>query len=231
MKNVIRLRLSTFIVFSTLIFTISVCKAQDNKSTILTYPYSIETPENYDPKSDTKHSLLIFLHGAGERGTDLNMLNVHGPLKLIKEGRKFDAIVFAPLCPKNVWWDINSLQQTLDEVKTKYNIDESDIFLTGLSMGGYGTWLWTGAYPNQFKRIAPICGGGDVKDAKKLAQIPIWAFHGGTDNVVLPSESQEMIDAILSAGGDPILTIYPDAGHDSWTATYNNEEFWLWLMK
>ena len=212
-------------------FSICSCFAQSNKAQNDSYSYVVETPEEYDVDNEKRFPLLIFLHGAGERGEDLGMLGIHGPLKLIQEGKKFEAIVFAPLCPKDVWWDIDQLQTTLDEVGKKYRVDKSNIFLTGLSMGGYGTWLWAGDKPNQFKRIAPICGGGDVKDAKKLAQIPIWAFHGGIDNVVLPSESQEMIDAILSAGGDPILTIYPDAGHDSWTATYNNEEFWLWLMK
>lgn len=194
------------------------------------YSYKIETPENFEANSDKKYPLLIFLHGAGERGEDLSMLGVHGPLKLMKEGKKFEAIVLAPLCPNDVWWKTELLQNTLEEVLKQYHMDKQRIYLTGLSMGGYGTWLWAGKYPKQFKRIAPICGGGNLDDARQLSQIPIWAFHGAKDDVVLPQESQKMIDAIRAIGGQPKLTIYPEANHDSWTETYENEEFWNWFL-
>ena len=219
------------LIFGILLLTLSSCFAQSNEATNNSYSYTVETPEGYERNIDKQYSLLIFLHGAGERGEDLSVLDIHGPLKLMKEGKKFESIVFAPLCPKNVWWDIDKLQHTLEEVSKKYRINEKNIYLTGLSMGGYGTWFWAGQKPDQFKRIAPICGGGDVRDAEKLKDIPIWAFHGGDDKVVLPSASQEMIDAIKSIGGNPKLTIYPNANHDSWTETYDNEEFWTWLMK
>lgn len=220
---------SSLLIFTSMtLLSINACKAQNDANA--TYDYTIKTPENYDANSDNSYPLLIFLHGAGERGEDLEMLGVHGPLKLMKQGKKFDAIVLAPLCPSDVWWDTDLLQKTLEKVKSKYNIDETRIHLTGLSMGGYATWLWAGEYPKQFKNIAPICGGGDIKDAQRLSQIPIWAFHGGEDKVVLPEESQKMIDAIKAVGGNPKFTIYPEADHDSWTETYENEDFWLWLL-
>ncbi len=218
--------MNRILLYSLLSISCYVCNAQNSN----TYPYTIETPTHYNSDGIDKHPLLIFLHGAGERGEDLNMLGVHGPLKLMKQGKKFDAIVLAPLCPSDVWWETDLLQNTLEEVLRKYRVDKSQIFLTGLSMGGYGTWLWAGKHPNQFKRIAPICGGGNTADAEKLVHIPTWAFHGGKDDVVLPEESQKMVDAIKAAGGNPKLTIYPNADHDSWTETYDNNDFWEWLL-
>lgn len=230
MENKITVRWSIFLTCIIMIFSPDSCNAQKQTKSSDTYAYTIETPENFNSNGIEEYPLLIFLHGAGERGSDLNMLGIHGPLKLIEGGKKFNAIVFAPLCPKDVWWDTDLLQNTLEEVKRDYKIDEAQIYLTGLSMGGYGTWLWAGRYPNQFKRIAPICGGGDIKDAERLANIPIWAFHGEKDVVVLPEKSHEMINAIKAVGGNPKLTLYPEADHDSWTQTYDNDEFWKWLL-
>lgn len=218
-----------YMIFGLVFLSITSCFAQSSKTD--TYSYIVETPETYANENERQFPLIIFLHGAGERGEDLSMLGIHGPLKLIQEGKKFEAIVFAPLCPKDVWWESDQLQLTLEEVTKKYRIDKSKIYLTGLSMGGYATWLWAGQKPDQFKRIAPICGGGNIKDAQRLSQVPTWAFHGGVDEVVPPSESQKMIDAIQRAGGNPKLTIYPKANHDSWTATYENEEFWKWFLQ
>jgi predicted peptidase len=122
------------------------------------------------------------------------------------------------------------LNALLDSVTRHYRVDKKRVYLTGLSMGGYGTWALAAAHPEKFAAIAPICGGGNPADAPKLAKLPIWVFHGGKDTTVPLQRSQEMVDAIKSAGGDPKFTIYPDAGHDSWTETYNNPEFYQWLL-
>jgi len=97
-------------------------------------------------------------------------------------------------------------------------------------MGGYGTWALAAAYPGKFAALAPICGGGNPPEAGKLARLPIWVFHGAKDTTVPLKRSEEMIEALKAAGGNPKFTVYPDAGHDSWTATYDNPEFYTWLL-
>jgi predicted peptidase len=112
----------------------------------------------------------------------------------------------------------------------KYRIDKDRVYLTGLSMGGYGTWALAAAHPEKFAAIAPICGGGNPAEAAKLARLPIWVFHGAKDPTVPIERSKEMVEAIKAAGGDAKFTIYPEAGHDSWTETYNNPELYQWLL-
>lgn len=191
--------------------------------------YLIYTPKDYD-KQDA-WPLMIFLHGAGERGDDLEQLKVHGPPKLIAGGKDFPCIVVAPQCPKHLWWSPEVLIELIDKVANEYKVDKSRIYLTGLSMGGYGTWALAAKYPKVFAAIAPICGGGDPEQAEAYVGIPTWVFHGAKDTTVPISNSEKMVDAIKAAGGDPKFTVYPEAGHDSWTATYDNPEFYEWLFK
>jgi predicted peptidase len=110
-------------------------------------------------------------------------------------------------------------------------VDPDRVYLTGLSMGGYGTWSLAAAHPERFAAIVPICGGGNPADAAKLASLPVWVFHGAKDPTVPLERSKEMVEAIKSAGGNPRFTIYPEAGHDSWTETYNNPELYQWLLE
>jgi len=193
------------------------------------YPYLIHFPDSYE-NSGKAFPLMIFLHGAGERGANLSMLEVHGPPKLIKEGKGFPCIVISPQCPENVYWQTNRLEKVLDEVSSKYRIDLKRIYLTGLSMGGYGTWEWAAQFPDKFAAIAPICGGGNTDNARKLKKIPTWVFHGAKDRVVALSESQSMVDALIAIGGEPKFTIYPEAYHDSWTESYNNQSLFDWMF-
>lgn len=201
--------------------------------------YQIAFPRGYTARSDQAWPLVIFLHGAGERGTNLDLVTVHGPPKLIKAGRELPAIVVSPQCPADVTWDIETLDLLLSKLLSSHRADPRRVYLTGLSMGGYGTWAWAGAHPERFAAIAPICGGGDWvsvwlaggarKDA--LKRLPIWAFHGAKDNVVPLGESEKMVDGYKRIGNAPRLTVYPEAGHDSWTASYDNPAFWEWLFQ
>jgi len=118
----------------------------------------------------------------------------------------------------------------LKDVSKKYRIDENRIYVTGLSMGGYGTWDLAIKYPNRFAAIAPVCGGGDPTKASVLKDLPIWVFHGAKDEVVTLDKSQVMVDAIEKTGGSVKFTIYPEANHDSWTETYNNPELYEWFL-
>jgi len=194
------------------------------------YKYKVDLPSYYNEETDQLYPLLIFLHGAGERGEDLDKVSVHGPPKLHNAGQDFPTIIVSPLCPANVYWDIARLEALLKEIKKKYKIDDSRIYLTGLSMGGYFTWGWATAHPEHFAALVPICGGGEPDNVTSIKDIPVWAFHGGQDDVVPISQSQEMIEALQDLGANPKFTIYPDVGHDSWTEAYNTPELWEWLF-
>ncbi len=190
--------------------------------------YWIYLPQDYDKQE--KVPLLLFLHGAGERGNDLNKVKVHGPPKLIAAGKNFPFIVVSPQCPEGRWWATHELVALIDNLESQYKIDPDRIYVTGLSMGGFGTWALADRIPNRLAAIAPICGGGNTVTARSFAKLPTWVFHGAKDTVVPLSLSQDMVDAMKKHGGEPKLTIYPEAGHDSWTETYNNPEFYEWLL-
>lgn len=200
-------------------------------SQTLTMKYLLYLPADYD-KADEKWPLILFLHGAGERGDDLKLVAKHGPPKIVKQ-KDMPFIVVSPQCPKDSWWPKQNevLINLLDDIVSRYNGDESRIYLTGLSMGGYGSWSLGCDHPKRFAAIAPICGGGEPFFGRKLKNTPVWAFHGAKDNVVPLKKSEDMVKAIKKAGGDAKLTVYPQAGHDSWTETYNNPELYEWFLK
>lgn len=195
------------------------------------YPYHIYYPESYASKPEEKWPLILFLHGAGERGNDLEKVKSQGLPKYLKDKKDFPFVVAYPQCPFYTYWHISKLNEWLDEVLTQVQADESRIYLTGISMGGYGSWHWAANDPEKFAAIIPICGGGEVSKASRLIHMPIWAFHGARDNIVPVSETLDMAEAVKAAGGKVELTIYPDLYHDSWTVTYNSPKTYDWLLK
>ena len=192
------------------------------------YPSKSFTPESSN--SSESLPLLIFLHGAGERGSDLDKLGLHGPLKELDAGREFDCLIWAPLCPEDVWWEVDKLQASFEKFLSEHNVDMDRIYLTGLSMGGYASWHWACARPDLFAAFAPICGGGNTEDVEAIVNLPVWVFHGEKDDVVSIEESRKMVKALQEAGGSPRFTTYPEAYHDSWTMTYSNDKFYEWLF-
>ena len=196
----------------------------------LSLDYLLYLPPDYDKKDSWP--LMVFLHGAGERGTDLNKVKVHGPPKLIEQGKNLPFIIVSPQCPNDQWWPglEREVIALVDEITEKYKVDTGRVYLTGLSMGGYGTWSIGCSYPDRFAAMVPICGGGRPFRANSLKNMPIWAFHGAIDPVVPLKESQQMVDAVNKAGGHAKLTIYPEAEHDSWTQTYDNPKLYDWLL-
>lgn len=204
----------------------------DTKYTMAVHlQYLTYLPLDYDKDPAEKWPLVLFLHGAGECGTDLDKVKVHGPPKLIAQGKQFPFIVVSPQCPSTKdWWSVDPLVALLDEVEKTYRVDLDRVYLTGLSMGGYGTWSLACAHPERFAAIAPICGGGLPRLAPNLKGLGIWVFHGAQDPTVNLSESQEMVDALNAAGIEVRFTVYPNAGHDSWTETYDNPELYKWLL-
>lgn len=186
-------------------------------------------PEDYNDDLGKKWPLLIFLHGAGERGTDIEKIKVHGPPMLIEQGKNFPFIVISPQAKTG--WDEDFLYQMIKDFIAKNRVDNNRIYLTGLSMGGYGTWKLAQKYPNMFAAIAPICGGGNPKDAWKLRHMPIWCFHGKLDQVVPLSASENMINALKPINPNVKFTIYPEIYHDSWKPAYDNPELYKWFLK
>lgn len=193
--------------------------------------YLLYLPRDYGEDKEKKWPLIVFLHGSGERGSDLEKVMIHGPPKLIAKGQDFPFIVVSPQCPDDHRWSPPLLSGMLDEVIAKNRVDQDRIYLTGLSMGAFGTWDWAMAEPQRFAALVPICGEGEPRSAKKLKDIPTWMFHGAKDLGVPVAGSQVMYDALKQEGGDPKLTIYPDLAHDCWTVTYDNPELYTWLLK
>jgi len=191
----------------------------------------------YVPKHESSESLplLLFLHGAGERGSDVDSIKSHGPPMLIENGHDLPFVVISPQCPFDQLWPnrvmLLALRQLIEKEVTELPIDRARIYCTGLSMGGYGTWAMAAHFPDLFAAIIPICGGGDVAYAGNLAQTPAWAFHGAEDDVVPPERSQELVDAIAKMDGDIKLTIYDNVGHHSWTPAYEQVEIFDWLLQ
>ena len=195
----------------------------------VTMKYLVYLPKDYDQKASWP--VLLFLHGSGERGDTLDLVKKHGPPKLIDGGKQFPFIVLSPQCSEGQSWEPLKLLALLDEIAERYKVDQDRIYVTGLSMGGYTTWAMASYAPNRFAAIVPICGGGDPSRAKKIAHIPAWVFHGGKDPAVPLDGAKKMVEALKKNGGNPKFTIYPDAGHDSWTQAYNTPELYDWLLQ
>ena len=192
--------------------------------------FVLSLPKDYAKNKKQKWPLVMFLHGSGERGDDLAKVKVHGPPKLAAKGKDFPFILISPQCPENEWWNNETLNALLDTIVEKYRVDESRIYCTGLSMGGFGTWSLAIQFPKRFAAIAPLCGGGDTRQVHKIAKVPVWCFHGAKDTSVPIEEDQKMVDQLKKDGGNVKFTIYPEASHDCWTETYDNPEFYEWLL-
>jgi predicted peptidase len=209
--------------------------------------YRLLAPEKVDDK--TTYPLVVFLHGAGERGDDNNKQLVHGVAEFAKpENRtKYPCYLIAPQCPIGKSWasftrnaksdaadkPAESLRLTLDLVaalQKEFPIDAKRIYITGLSMGGFGTWDALARKPELFAAAVPICGGGDEKRVEGYAKLPIWVFHGAKDTAVKVERSRTMVDALKKAGGSPKYTEYPEVGHDSWVKAYKDADMFAWLF-
>jgi predicted peptidase len=187
------------------------------------------TPSEY-ALGDVTWPLILFLHGAGERGEDLEIVKQQGLAERLAEGEDLPFIVVAPQCLPEQNWQPESLGRLLDLVERSYRVDRDRIYVTGMSMGGRGTWSTAMAFPNRFAAIAPICGRGEPDAAKGIAHLPVWAFHGALDPLVPLNRSREMVEALRSCGGDAKLTVYEDADHDSWTRAYAEPDLYTWML-
>jgi predicted peptidase len=194
--------------------------------------YAVFVPRNYDPAK--LWPLIVFLHGAGERGDDgLLQTEVGLPSAIRRHADEFPAIVVMPQCPEGVWWDKASedIERAYELTRRQYSIDPRRIYLTGLSMGGYATWMYGAQHSDRWAALLPICGGGNVDDAPALARMPIWAFHGADDSVVKAEESRQMVEAVKNAGGTVRYTEFEKTDHNSWDPAYRDKKTIKWLFK
>lgn len=194
--------------------------------------YLLHLPPDYQTESGEKWPLILFLHGKGERGDDLDLVKKHGIARIVEEQPDFPFIAVSPQCPITSWWpeEVETLKGLLDFILATYPVDRKRVYLTGLSMGGYGAWALGSAYPKMFAAVAPICGGGDTDKVCALKNTPVWTFHGDDDETVPFSETAKMVQALTACKGKVTLTIYKDVGHDSWTETYANPELYKWFL-
>ena len=175
--------------------------------------------------------LVIYLHGTGGRGFDLQKIYNVGPLNSIREGNHLSAIVVVPQCPSGLRWDASLVEDLLQDVSRSQKMNSRKIYLTGYSMGGYGTWKIGSEIPDKFAAIVPIAGGGDTVWATKLFSKPIWAFHGAKDRIVSIDRTHQMIEAVEQAGGTPKFTTFPKSGHSINSLVFENKSFWEWLFE
>lgn len=254
---------TVLILIGSLIFTMSLSEdatAQVNEAVTEAYAkktfssneqtlnYRFLTPDKI--AANQKYPLVLFLHGAGERGDDNTRQLIHGLPEFIKpENRKdFPCFAVAPQCPAERKWaevdwsktehnmteewsiPLGLTRELLHQIIQDYPVDTNRLYITGLSMGGYGTWDYIQREPGFFAAAVPVCGGADENYADRLTKLPIWAFHGDQDRAVPVIRTTRMIEAIKTAGGSPKMTIYPGVGHNSWSQTYANREVLAWLF-
>jgi predicted peptidase len=202
----------------------------DGQERDATLRFFVALPADYDKDQAKRWPLVLFLHGAGERGDDLEIVKKHGPPKLVAQGKEFPFVLISPQCPSGTRWNPHELANLLDHAANTYRIDRQRIYVTGLSMGGAGTWSLLAEYPGKCAAAIPICGRGDVAAAEKLAKTPIRIFVGAKDRAETVKNCEDMAAALKKAGGDVDLKVYPDLPHDCWTVTYDNPQLYEWLL-
>lgn len=194
------------------------------------YPYLLYTPVDYDKNPYKKWPLIVYLHGASLRGTDTNLLKKYGLPDLIERGEQFDFIIASPQCPPGKTW-INDdwFPPFYNNLTQKYRIDSTRIYLTGMSMGGFGTWYIGAEYQEYFAAIAPLCGGGNPDDALKYKDVAVWAVHGTKDRIVPLKRSQEMVTALETQNHDVRFTKLKGEGHGI-QDFYEEKKLYRWFL-
>ncbi len=202
--------------------------------------FLVYLPEGYDQTNQQSWPLILFLHGSEERGSDPRSLARQGLPKVLEQRSDLPFIVVSPQCREGQWWwpQTHILSAFVDKIEAEYAVDSKRIYVTGLSMGGYGAWALAYKYPERFAAVAPIAGGHYdgtnllPADICRLRDVPIWAFHGAKDALVLPDESERVVNALKACGGDVRFTLYPEAAHtQSWELAYDDPELYQWLLE
>ncbi|MDN5211770.1 prolyl oligopeptidase family serine peptidase [Fulvivirgaceae bacterium BMA12] len=219
----------TILVFAYFLSSLVAFGQQSGEKFTMEMDYLLYLPDDYTRDTTQQWPLLIFLHGGGEQGTDLEKVKKHGPPMLVEKGEKFPFLIVSPQARRG--WQPEFLYAMIKAVIKENRVDEDRVYLTGLSMGGFGTWALAQKHRELFAAIVPICGGGDTDEIWKLQHMPVWCFHGARDKVVPLGSSQNMVDALKVYNPDVKFTIYADVGHDSWTQAYNDPHLYEWLLR
>jgi predicted peptidase len=195
--------------------------------------YYLYFPKGYEEEKNDKFPLLLFLHGGGESGGELEELKTNGPPKLLAEGKEFPFLILAPQNPhKKKWWNTRAVMQLLDTIIATNRVDTDRIYLTGLSRGGGAAWELAVQYPDKFAALAVVCGMTPVPYASWINKnMPIWVFHGTEDKSIPISESEDMVKRLEEMGYDVTFTRYEGVGHNAWVKAYTTEELYTWFMK
>ena len=214
------------------------CQVEGKPGRTPSLRYLLHLPREHGEDPDRRWPLILFLHGAGERGDDLEQVKRQGVARLVEELPDFPFVVASPQCPARSFWylRLTALRALLDEVAARHAVDVGRVYLTGLSMGGYGVWHLAAKHPDRFAALVPICGGalssrGFPDKVCVLKDVPVWAFHGADDKVVPVTETTRLCERLRACGGKVELTIYQDVGHDSWTRTYENPRVFKWMLE
>lgn len=194
--------------------------------------FLVSLPKGYDEDSEKKWPLVVFLHGAGERGDELQKVAAWGPPKMVAEGREFPFILISPQCPADSWWALEPVMELIEHAEETYRVDADQIILTGLSMGGYGTWHFASFNPNKFAAIVPICGDGTPYLVRSITHLPIWTFHGAADTVVPVGGTDRLVAELKKRGNENVkYDRYEGVGHNSWSQAYATEGLFPWMME
>lgn len=185
----------------------------------------------YSPDNAVNVPLIIYLHGAGSRGSDLASLAHVGPIGELERGREIPARIVAPQCHGDTWFELFETLVGFAEAAVNENgIDKKRVYLTGVSMGAYAAWQLAMTKPDMFAALVPVCGGGMYWNAERLKNMPVWAFHGALDDDVYPEESIKMVKGINKSGGNAKITVFEKADHNAWDPAYALDEMWNWMF-
>ena len=211
---------------------VRLCQAQQQTPEKMTFDinYLLSLPEGYEKDTLRKWPLLIFLHGGGELGDNLERVKANGPPKMVEQGVKFPFILVSPQATIWFQWEPDVLLRLLAGLHQKLRIDRDRVYLTGLSLGGEATWKFGLKHPGIFAAIAPVCADGDTSEIWKLRNVAVWAFHGAKDDIVPPAKGKRMVEALKKYNPAARFTLYPDANHNSWDRTYANDSLYTWFL-
>jgi predicted peptidase len=195
------------------------------------YNYLLYLPKDYSA-TKASYPLIIYLHGGSQRGNDLTKLKTYGLPQQVDKSKDFPFIIASPQCPDGKFWSTDNWFEPLyDELTTKYRVDPKRIYLTGISIGGYGTWQTAVAYPDKFAAIVPLCGGcDDSTQVCTIKHIPIWTFHGTADNVIPINETEQLVKRLEQCGGHVKFTRLENEGHGI-QYLYEDKSIYDWLLQ
>lgn len=203
---------------------------QTNTPTAIEVRYQLYLPAGYTDDPGKSWPMILFLHGVGERGNDLAQVLLYGLPPYVESREDFPFVVVAPQCPLEADWDTETLYALTRHAGKLYRIDERRLYLTGISMGGFGTWDMACKYPDLFAAIAPVCGGGDPGKVDRIKHLPVWVFHGARDSLVPVQKADDMVHALQDVGGNVRYTRYEKVGHDAWNRAYPNADLYAWFL-